>query len=890
MLPKPSLAGGCYIVSDDLAKYLPQVEAKIHTTILDSICKTNLTQTFINPSQSQVAREVKYIFPLHGEVSVVGFTCYVGDRVIKGVVKESREAQADFGKAKAQGKTAVLFQRSRKASDVFSTTIGNLPAGGEVRVELTYLEELKHDAEINGLRVTIPTRISPRHGSAAWETGAPGVKERGMSITVDVEMPRGSVIRSIQSPSHPMSVAIGTLSTAPQSEPALSKASASFTQLSVGLDIDVVIDIVATNLAEPAAFLETHPTIPNQRALMMTLVPKFNLAPIKPEIVFLCDRSGSMRPEIKNLVAALHIFLRSLPAGVKFNICSFGTNHTFLWERSKAYDKESFEEAKYHIEDFEAGYGGTNIFDPLEATFEHRHSDMNLEVFVLTDGRISDQDKLFDLIHKWTAKSNQNIRVFSLGVGLNVSSALVEGIARAGNGFAQTVHVSETMDKKVIRMLKGALLPHIKDYSLEIKYGKVDAQNDEDFEIIESVSDSLLVHYKDDEEWVEVESQTVRETDPQIPKGDEKSDLSPPTQPLQPKRVSLPAIPAPDYIQVPSQITQVFPFNRTTTYVLLSNQNQNQNLEPKSVILKGSCHQGPLELEIPIVHLSEKASVIHQMAARKEIRDLEQNRGWLSVARDDGGTLLREQFRPGFSNMAKREAVRLGVQFQVVGKWCSFVAVEPPQSRGLAGLEKEIGEIEISQLPTDVRPIACSSRSMPRDRAQVSGNASQRGFCAQIGKRRAVGLSSKAPSSSSTGAFSHSKPKATPASSGEAGNSQPMDNGGSKADSAYSNHSKLQSLIALQDFGGCWGWSIYFEEIVKPKFHSLLELDLPVSVANHKISGDILATACTIAFLKKYFTEEKEIWDLVAEKGLDWLKDQIGGEVEGLLQKVSDQI
>ncbi|CAH0047704.1 unnamed protein product [Clonostachys solani] len=887
MASRTSLAGGCYIVIDNLAKYLPQVETKIHTTILDSICQTNLTQTFINPSQSQVAREVKYIFPLDNGVSVVGFTCCVGNRVIKGVVKEWREAQADFGKAKAQGKTAGLFKQSRKASDIFSTTIGNLPPGGEVRVELTYLEELKHDAEINGLRLTIPTRIAPRYGSAIWETEAPGVKERGMSITVDVEMPGGSVIKSIQSPSHPMPVTIGTLSNAPQSEPTLSRASASFSQSSVGLDIDVVIDVVATNLSEPAAFLETHPTIPNQRALMMTLVPKFNLAPIKPEIVFLCDRSGSMRPEIKNLVAALHIFLRSLPAGVKFNICSFGTGHKFLWERSKGYTQESFEEAKKHIDSFEADYGGTNILDPLEATFEQRYSDMSLEAFVLTDGRIDEQDKLFDLIHKWTAKSNQNIRVFSLGVGLNVSSALVEGIARAGNGFAQTVHVSETMDKKVIRMLKGALLPHIKDYSLDIRYGKADAQNNEDFEIVENVSDSLLVHSKDDEEWIEVESQIARETDPEIPKGDEQTDPGPATGPIAPKHTSLPAVPAPDYIQVPSQITQVFPFNRTTTYVLLSNQKQ--DLEPKSVILKGSCDQGPLELEIPIVHLSAKSSAIHQMAARKEIRDLEENRGWLFVARDDDGKLLREKFHPGFFNMAKTEAVRLGVLFQVVGKWCSFVAVEPPQTRGLVGSEKEIGEIEISQTPADEIPITRNRHSIPRE-ARTSDNLSQRGYCAKIAKPSTSRFARKAPSSFFTRMSSRLKPKATPSSSGKDGNSQPMDSGSNKADSAYSNDSKLQSFIALQRFGGCWGWSKEFEEITKLRHDSLLKLDLPVSVANHENSSDILATVCAIAFLKKHFIEEKEIWDLVEEKGQDWLKDQIGGEVEGLMQKLSDLI
>ncbi|VUC30561.1 unnamed protein product [Clonostachys rosea] len=875
MASKPSLAGGCYVVIDSLAKYLPQVEVKIHTTILDSICQTNLTQSFINPSQDQAAREVKYIFPLDNGVSVVGFTCYVGNRVIKGVVKEWREAQADFGNAKAQGKTAGLFQQSRKAADIFSTTIGNLPPGEEVRVELTYLGELKHDAEINGLRLTIPTRISPRYGSTMWEAKAPGVAERGMSITVDVEMPGSSPIKSIQSPSHPMSVTIGTLSTAPLAEPSLSKASASFSQSSVGLDIDVVIDVVATNLGEPAAFLETHPTIPNQRALMATLVPKFNLSPIKPEIVFLCDRSGSMRPEIKNLVAALHIFLRSLSAGVKFNICSFGTKHTFLWDQSRTYDQESFELAKNHIDSFEANYGGTNIFDPLKAAFERRYSDMNLEAFVLTDGRISDQDKLFSLIHKWTATSNQSIRVLSLGVGLNVSSALVEGIARAGNGFAQTVHVSESMDKKVMRMLKGALLPHIKDYRLEVKYGKIDSQDEEEFEIIENVSDSLLVHHLDDE-WIEVGSQSVKETNPPILGGDGQTVAGPEAGSIKRNHTRMATIPAPDYIQIPSQITQVFPFNRTTTYVLLANQKE--DLEPKSVILKGSCDQGPLELEIPIVHLSEKSSTIHQMAARKEISDLEENRGWLYHAKDDNGELLRDRFHPGFFSMAKREAVRLGVLYQVVGKWCSFVAVEPPQTRDTSQLEKEVAEIEISQLATDETPIS-TNRSMPRDRARVTANFSRRGYSAQVGKPSAGTSFAVAPRSSSTRIQSRSRKAVCFA-----------DNGSSKADSAHAKHSKLQRLIALQEFGGCWSWSKEFEDITKDSYDSLLELDLPVSVANHENSGCILATLCAIAFLRARFTEEKEIWDLVGGKGQDWLKDQIGGEAEGILKELSDLV
>jgi hypothetical protein len=53
------------------------------------------------------------------------------------------------------------------------------------------------------------------------------------------------------------------------------------------------------------------------------------------------------------------------------------------------------------------------------------------------------------------------------------------------------------MDSKVVRMLKGALSPHINDYTLEVKYGNgaltPASDDDDDFEIVEKVADSLKV-------------------------------------------------------------------------------------------------------------------------------------------------------------------------------------------------------------------------------------------------------------------------------------------------------------------------------------------------------------------------------------------------------------
>jgi hypothetical protein len=82
---------------------------------------------------------------------------------------------------------------------VFTTSLGNIPAGETVRVEIEYIMELKHDAEVDGLRFTIPTGIAPRYGVAPsyYMLGADTVSDAGgMKISVQVSM--SSNIASVQ--------------------------------------------------------------------------------------------------------------------------------------------------------------------------------------------------------------------------------------------------------------------------------------------------------------------------------------------------------------------------------------------------------------------------------------------------------------------------------------------------------------------------------------------------------------------------------------------------------------------------------------------------------------------------------------------------------------------
>ena len=69
---------------------------------------------------------------------------------------------------------------------------------------------------------------------------------------------------------------------------ALQHALATLGQTTTELRKDFILLTKCASLSSPAALLEVHPTIPNSKALMVTLVPKFNLPKsAKPEVVSL---------------------------------------------------------------------------------------------------------------------------------------------------------------------------------------------------------------------------------------------------------------------------------------------------------------------------------------------------------------------------------------------------------------------------------------------------------------------------------------------------------------------------------------------------------------------------------------------------------------------------
>jgi len=221
------------------------------------------------------------------------------------------------------------------------------------------------------------------------------------------------------------------------------------------MDRDLVVLIQTEDFDKPVVFIEkTEESL----AALVSLIASFKLDEQKVELIFLVDRSGSMDGEsIEQAKKLLYLFLHSIPANCYFNVWSFGSTFSCLFNGgSKKYDDTTLDEAKNHANQMTADFGGTEVYRPLEAIFNEKSiSGYTKQIFLLTDGDVSNNQSVIQLV-----KDNcKNARVCTLGLGSSASRNLVKGVARAGNGTSIFASLNEDLRPKAMTLLKNSLMP-----------------------------------------------------------------------------------------------------------------------------------------------------------------------------------------------------------------------------------------------------------------------------------------------------------------------------------------------------------------------------------------------------------------------------------------------
>ena len=328
------------------------------------------------------------------------------------------------------------------APDIFKMKLGQFKAGENAQVKLTYIMELP--IEERATRLTIPTTIAPRYipqnddSLGARNISIIGYKDETKPKTplkVNVEAFMKGRIQEVASPTHDLDVKINPK----PDENGQFKAMASLKNATTDvMDRDLVVMFKSEENHGPCIFLEKNE---ETLAAMVSVIPSFQMDQGKNELIFLVDRSGSMGgSSIQLAKEALKLFLHSMPVDCFFNIYSFGSHFSSLFQESQCYDDDELEEAKKHVNAMSADFGGTEVFRPLQKIFESQEIEgYARQIFLLTDGAVSNSDEVIQLVKKNSNKT----RVFTLGLGASASRHLVKGVARAGNGLALFSNLNE---------------------------------------------------------------------------------------------------------------------------------------------------------------------------------------------------------------------------------------------------------------------------------------------------------------------------------------------------------------------------------------------------------------------------------------------------------------
>ncbi|KAF7306502.1 hypothetical protein MIND_00441500 [Mycena indigotica] len=610
--------------------YLALQEMRAKVMVVDLSARVHLTQIFYNPLPTATSRAT-YFFPVPASGAVCGFELKTSDnRTVKAVCKGKSRAREEYEQAIAEGKESSLLEWVE--DDIFTISVGSIPANATISTTLVYVLTLPNDANTDEVRFQLPMCVGERYGPPLPALVGAAAPSSSTRIRITMEIQTNGTIQSITSPSHQITQSAHKKSS---NRPSRRRITVKYRSHSY-LENDFVVVVRADGLDDPRCFaeLQRDPTGRHSDtvAMQITLVPRFKLQTVVgQEYIFLVDRSGSMAGgRIETAKRTLNLLLRMLPTkGSSLNIFSFGSHCDSLWPTSQAYNQSFLETASTYVKAMDSNYGGTEIRTALEAVFASRNSSSSTAVFVLTDGDVTDQQSVIHTIQQAVRQSKSNgsrhsLRVFCLGIGDGVSSAMCEGIARAGNGVCLFAVHTESIVGKCAALFHAGRKSFV--HNVSVDWGVPD----------ENLSQRSTVNFS-----------TPRSS---------------------PSKVLL--RPAPAIQQSPVHIEDLHAGSRINIYAILTLR---KVVVPKQVVVRGESDDGtPFELPIPLrgIQLESRAPLIHTLAAWKLVQDHQERTQPLALV------VAPFDAPPAEEEIRKASIVRLGERYQIASRQTSFVAVD----------------------------------------------------------------------------------------------------------------------------------------------------------------------------------------------------------------------
>ncbi len=425
---------------------LPLQHTDVRAKIAAYIAAVEVEQKYHNPYDEKI--EVVYVFPLPQDAAVSDFLMKVGERTIRGVIREREEAERIYNEARAQGFVASLLTQERP--NIFTQKVANIEPNVDIDVQLTYYNTLPY--RDGAYEFGFPTVVGPRFNPEGTTDGV-GAVPRGQagasgqatevqylapdessgalfSMTVDIEA--GVKVTDVRSSSHAISVEDVT----PEHKRVTLQQGADIPNKDFNLRFAVAGDAVQSGFLlhrdERGGFFT------------MVLTPPADLSQVgrsPVEHVFVLDCSGSMSGSPLTLAkGAVKRVLEKLGPTDTFQIINFSMGSSTLGPRPVPATPENVQRGLEYLAGLE-GEGGTMMIEGIKAALDFPHEEGKVRlVSFLTDGYIGNESEILAAIHDKLGAS----RIFSFGIGSSPNTFLLENMAKIGQGAVAYVTGGDT--------------------------------------------------------------------------------------------------------------------------------------------------------------------------------------------------------------------------------------------------------------------------------------------------------------------------------------------------------------------------------------------------------------------------------------------------------------
>ena len=448
---------------------LPLQHTAVDAAIAGHISTVRVKQQFTNPFDTKI--EAVYVFPLPEQAAVTEFLMVIGERTIRGILREKAEAEAIYRAARDQGYRASLLVQHRP--NIFEQKVANIEPGKAIDVDITYFHTLAYkDGWYSFVFPTVvgprfnppgypdPIHARPRGGRPETPGGtAPGgttveylapMERSGHDLGIRVRIDAGVRIEGLNS-THEINVERD----GPETATVQLADRTTIPNRDFVLDFRVAGDAVKSNL------MTYQDPETGKGFFSLMVVPPVDTSSLvrRPmEMVFVLDCSGSMSGQpLWQAKQAVATALGLLRPDDTFQIIRFSDNSSQFGQAPVPATEANLAAAHRYLDNLNS-MGGTMMIEGIRSALDFPHDPARLRfVTFMTDGFIGNEADILGEIHQRMG----NARIFSFGVGSSVNRYLMDRMAKVGRGAAAYLGLQdsapEVMDAFFARVSHAAL-------------------------------------------------------------------------------------------------------------------------------------------------------------------------------------------------------------------------------------------------------------------------------------------------------------------------------------------------------------------------------------------------------------------------------------------------